>query len=169
GTLTPAEISFLAENNMITIIPRQSMDEVELIGDVIPNLRPMRRMEVPLWVALILKKQARCNVVAPEWMSETNLQIAYKDEAEHMDRFSHLLPWEWTETGELILSNAPDDLSSPPHVIRNLLRDIREVRQAKVRAGIKIFTHDFLQMDDVGAMEMNEIRPFATMVINKLR
>ncbi|KAK9496230.1 hypothetical protein V1508DRAFT_408060 [Lipomyces doorenjongii] len=169
GTFIPAEISFLAENSLVTIIPRQAMESVGLIGGTIPSMRPMRRIEVPIWVAVLLKKQSRCNIVPPNWLSEENLKITYDAEAANMTRFSANLPWEWVEIGELILGSAPDDLSSPPHVIRNLLRDIREVRQAKARAGLKNLNDSYLQLDNVGAMELNEIRSFVTMAMNQLR
>ncbi|KAK9241102.1 hypothetical protein V1525DRAFT_393705 [Lipomyces kononenkoae] len=169
GTFMPSEISFLAENTLVTIIPRQAMESVELIGGTIPSLRPMRRIEIPIWVAILLKKQSRCNIVPPDWLSEENLKITYDAEAANMTRFSANLPWEWVEVGELILASAPDDLASPPHVIRNLLRDIREVRQAKARAGLKNLNESYLQLDNVGAMELNEIRSFVTMSMNELR
>ncbi|KAK9366413.1 hypothetical protein V1509DRAFT_629812 [Lipomyces kononenkoae] len=169
GTFMPSEISFLAENTLVTIIPRQAMEPIELIGGTIPSIRPMRRIEVPIWVAILLKKQSRCNIVPPDWLSEENLKITYDAEAANMTRFSGNLPWEWVEVGELILGSAPDDLSSPPHVIRNLLRDIREVRQAKARAGLKNLNESYLQLDNVGAMELNEIRSFVTMSMNQLR
>ncbi|KAK9317527.1 hypothetical protein V1524DRAFT_374798 [Lipomyces starkeyi] len=169
GTFIPSEISFLAENSLVTIIPRQAMESIELIGGTIPSMRPMRRIEVPIWVAVLLKKQSRCNIVPPDWLSEENLKITYDAEAANMTRFSANLPWEWVEVGELILGSAPDDLSSPPHVIRNLLRDIREVRQAKARAGLKNLNDSYLQLDNVGAMELNEIRSFVTMAMNQLR
>ncbi|KAK9348759.1 hypothetical protein V1522DRAFT_398056 [Lipomyces starkeyi] len=169
GTFIPSEISFLAENSLVTIIPRQAMESIELIGGTIPSMRPMRRIEVPIWVAVLLKKQSRCNIVPPDWLSEDNLKITYDAEAANMTRFSANLPWEWVEVGELILGSAPDDLSSPPHVIRNLLRDIREVRQAKARAGLKNLNDSYLQLDNVGAMELNEIRSFVTMAMNQLR
>ncbi|KAK9377359.1 uncharacterized protein V1513DRAFT_408505 [Lipomyces chichibuensis] len=169
GTFIPSEISFLAENSFVTIIPRQAMESIALIGGAIPSMRPMRRIEVPIWVAVLLKKQSRCNIVPPDWLSEENLKITYDAEAANMTRFSANLPWEWVEVGELILGSAPDDLSSPPHVIRNLLRDIREVRQAKARAGLKNLNDSYLQLDNVGAMELNEIRSFVTMAMNQLR
>ncbi|KAK9449846.1 DNA replication complex GINS protein psf2 [Limtongia smithiae] len=169
GTFTPSEIAFVAEYTNVTIIPRQSTEAVDLIGGRIPPLRPMRRATVPLWVAIILKKQSRCNVVAPDWLSEESLKAAYEAEASNMERFSAMLPWEWLEVGEIILSNAPDDLLNPPHVIRNLLRDIREIRQAKVRAGIKNIDETYMQLDNIGYMELNEIRPFVTTTMNQLR
>ncbi|KAK7205051.1 hypothetical protein BZA70DRAFT_278968 [Myxozyma melibiosi] len=169
GTFLPSEISFLAENTKVTIIPRQALDSVDLIGLKLPSMRPMRRVEVPLWVAIILKKQSRCNIVSPAWLSEDNLKKAYEAEASNMTRFSDKLPWEWIEVGELVLESAPDDLSSAPHVIRNLLRDIREIRQAKVRAGLRGLEYTYMQLDHIGAMELNEIRPFVTMTMNELR
>jgi hypothetical protein len=42
--------------------------------------------------------------------------------------------------------------------VRRLLRDLREVRQAKVREGMIALNESYLQMDGLGGMEVNEIR-----------
>ncbi|KAK9457583.1 hypothetical protein V1511DRAFT_444825, partial [Dipodascopsis uninucleata] len=169
GTFTAAEIAFIAENTSISIIPRQTNEKIDLIEGELPALQAMRRNSVPLWIALLLKKQGRCNIVPPEWLSESALKKTYEMEAQNMSRFSNALPWEWIEIGETILASAPDDLTSPPHVIRNLMRDVREIRQAKIRAGVRDLNDMYIQLDHVGAMELNEARPFVTFTMNQLR
>ncbi|KAK9460792.1 uncharacterized protein V1516DRAFT_677668 [Lipomyces oligophaga] len=169
GTFTPSELTFLAEDSVVTIIPRQNVSSIELIGGEMSSLRTMRRVEVPIWIAMILKKQSRCNIIMPEWLNEKRLLEAYDSEARDMHRFSSDLPWNWIEIGELILSSAADDLDCAPHVVRNLLRDLREIRQSKVREGLRALDAVYVQLDNVGAMELNEIRPLVTMTMNELR
>ncbi|KAK9469350.1 hypothetical protein V1512DRAFT_244786 [Lipomyces arxii] len=169
GTFTPSEICFLAEQTPVTIIPRQALAAVDLMAGQIESMRPLRRVDVPLWVAVVLKKQSRCNIVTPDWLSEDNLKVAYEAEVADMTMFSDKLPWEWLEFSELVLNYAADDLSSPAHVIRNLVRDIREVRQAKARAGLKNLNEYYMRLDNIGALELNEIRPFLSLAMNQLR
>ncbi|KAK9473675.1 DNA replication complex GINS protein PSF2 [Dipodascopsis tothii] len=166
-TFAPAELAFLAEETKVTIVPQHTMPAIDLVGARLAEQRPMRRTDVQLWVALLLKKQTLCKIVAPDWLSEAALRDAYEAELRNKDYFS-ALPWAWIELGETLVAHAADDLPAP-HVVRNLLRDIREVRQAKIRDGIKNLNESYLQMDNVGAMEMNEIRPFAIAAMNEMR
>ena len=54
-------------------------------------------------------------------------------------------------------ASASDDIVEPD-LTRRLLRDLREVRQAKARKGIDTIGDTHLQMDNLGMMEINEIR-----------
>ncbi len=53
--------------------------------------------------------------------------------------------------------------------MRRLLRDLREQRQAKARLGIEILDDRLLRMDNLGAMEINEIRPLFAGTMNSIR
>lgn len=107
-------------------------------------MRPPQRVSVPLWLALLLKKQHRCNIVPPDWLSHENLEKLLKEETENSQRFCSL-PFRWLEMAELLLDACPDDLPHPPPAmeaagngdLRVLLRGLREVRQAKAREGLK--------------------------------
>ncbi|KAF9438983.1 DNA replication protein psf2 [Entomortierella beljakovae] len=56
-------------------------------------------------------------------------------------------------------SSACDDIPSADSV-RMLLKDLREIRQSKARGGVEHIDTTYLQMDGIGLMEINEIRPF---------
>jgi GINS complex subunit 2 len=72
--------------------------------------------------------------------------------------------------GEMLLEAASDDLVEPES-IRRLMRDLREVRMAKMRKGVEILSGEGegVRLDGVGAMEVGESRGFITGVINGLR
>ncbi|CAN6662042.1 DNA replication complex GINS protein Psf2p [Trichomonascus vanleenenianus] len=167
-TFSPAEVFFMAEATDVTVIPRQPLEKLELIGCEIPKLQPMRHAVLPLWLALLLKKQGRVRIVQPDWLQESQLKKVYDEEVQNSDRFSPL-PWHWMEVGEAILSDAADDLSTPAYTIRNLLRDIREIRQSKARAGVSMLNENHMQMDNMGMMEINELRPFIAGVMDEMR
>ncbi|KAI5955832.1 PSF2 [Candida jiufengensis] len=168
GNLTPTEISFLAENELITILPRYSMKKIDLIGTRIPNLRAMRREKVPLWVALILKNQDKCNIVPPKWLNIAYLKEKYDDEVRKPTQFSDL-PWNWLEMSKIILTKASDDLQDSTDEIRSIIQDLREVRLIKSRKGLKELNESNIQLNGLSLMEINEIRPFVLPVMNKLR
>ena len=171
-------------------------------------LIPPQRTSLPLWLALLLKRQRRANILPPPWLHKGSLQEILEDETIHFkDSFSPApslplsreygysgkafitcppfveantanavdgaggaLPYHWFEMAELLLDAAPDDLVRPDE-IRQLLRDIREVRLAKMRKGIEVLSGDGegVRLDGVGAMEVSESRRFISGVVDGLR
>ncbi len=80
------------------------------------------------------------------------------------------LPYHWFEVSELLLDSASDDFTEPDRV-RQLLRDLREVRLAKMRKEAEHLSGDGegTRLDGVGAMEISESRGFITGVMDGLR
>lgn len=70
----------------------------------------------------------------------------------------------------MLLDAASDDVGEPDRV-RQLLRDIREVRLAKMRKGVEALSGDGqgTGLDGVGAMEVSESRGFIAGVMDGLR
>ncbi|KAF6063242.1 GINS complex family protein [Candida albicans] len=164
----PSEITFLAENELITILPRYSIKKIDLIGTSIPNLRAMRRELVPLWVALILKSQDKCSIVPPKWLTVAYLKERYEDEIRKPLQFSDL-PWNWLELSKILLEKAPDDLSDPVDQLRSVIQDLRETRLVKSKKGLKELNESNIQLNGLSLLEINELRPFVIPVMNKLR
>ena len=54
--MDPSEVEFLAEKEMVTIIPNFSHDEVFLIGGNVGPFNPSLPMQVPLWMAINLQQ-----------------------------------------------------------------------------------------------------------------
>ncbi|TGZ83443.1 GINS complex, Psf2 component, partial [Ascodesmis nigricans] len=173
GPLRPTEVSFLAESTPITIIPRQRLDTLPLISLTTPRLTPPQRATVPLWLALILKKQKRCNIVPPSWLSSHTISGILQWEHDNPSSFSGALPWHWLELSELLLEAASDDIPDAnvggEMDLRVLLRALREVRQSKARDGLKQLEGTYLLMNGLGMMEITELRGFAGMVVDGLR
>ncbi|BFZ61010.1 DNA replication protein psf2 [Saitoella coloradoensis] len=168
STLTPAEISFIAEQTTtIQIIPRARLSPLELISTTTPDLRPPQRAEVPLWLGLLLKKQRRASLVCPGWLSVERLEVLLEKEVVPESPFSEL-PFRWLEIAQAILDVASDDLQQPDR-IRRLIQDLREARQGKAREGLAALNESSLQMDNLGLMEINEIRPFFAKAMDQIR
>ncbi|KAL7269927.1 DNA replication protein psf2 [Rhizina undulata] len=152
GPLTPAEVAFLCETEKITIITRQRLEggprshhNVSHQG-YIPAFQPPQRVSIPLWLALLLKKQKRCNILAPDWLTPANTERILRIETESPRKFCEDLPYRWV-----------------------LLRELREVRQSKAREGLGQLEGTYLQMNSLGFMEITEIRGFAKGVVDALR
>ncbi|KAI9678367.1 MAG: DNA replication protein psf2 [Caeruleum heppii] len=190
--LTPIEVAFLSEMASVTIIPRQRLDGLDLLGGSTKPLHPPHRSSVPLWLALLLKRQRRANIVPPPWLSTPSLESILETEVKTSpesfsaspelrpgpsppftpcatsDALEGALPYHWLELGEILLESASDDVVEPD-AVRRLLRDLREVRLAKLRAGVDILDNEQVALTGVGGMEVAEGRRFIGGVIDGLR
>ncbi|KAF2872466.1 DNA replication complex GINS protein PSF2 [Massariosphaeria phaeospora] len=197
--LTPSEVSFLCEMELVTVTPRQRLEGLALLGGPIKPLNPPHRASLPLWLALLLKRQRRANILPPPWLSPHSLTAILDHETEYADAFSppprlppqpssntlpfsppfllgatadaapDALPYHWLELGEMLLEAASDDFEDPDNV-RKLLRGLREVRMAKLRTNVeKLDAGGGVKMNGIGGLEVGEGRAFVTGVIDGLR
>ncbi|CEJ92310.1 Putative DNA replication complex GINS protein PSF2 [[Torrubiella] hemipterigena] len=210
--LMPTEVAFLCEMELITIVPRQKMDSIELLGGETPALRPPRRANVPIWLALLLKKQRRANIMPPPWLHPDSLRtvidyetrinttqwapppppparadasgnakrVGMDDETVLSPPFlpsctsdapTGALPYHWFEVAEMLLAHASDDIPASGEV-RSLLRDLTEVRGAKMRAStsqLEAQVDGVMTLRGVGAMELAENRGFVVGVVDGVR
>ncbi|KAI9492653.1 DNA replication complex GINS protein PSF2 [Zychaea mexicana] len=163
---TPSEIEFLAGEEEILIIPTHSMPKLQFISGVFGPFRPPLKAKVPLWLALMLKKHHMCSILAPEWLSVDNLKKLLDDE-ETVAEFSPL-PFHYMEISMMLLESAPEDVPNSEQ-IRRYLKDLRETRQSKARAGLAVLDDRYLGMNNLSLMEINEIRPFFSRAFLEMR
>ncbi|KAF2269231.1 DNA replication complex GINS protein-like protein psf2 [Lojkania enalia] len=197
--LTPPEIAFLCEMELVTVIPRQRLEGLELLGGRLPPLNPPHRTPLPLWLALLLKRQRRANILPPPWLSPHSLSAILEYETKNEEGFSptprlpplpsnnsimfsppflpsstaeaapDALPYHWLELGEMLLEAAADDFEDSDNV-RKLLQGLREVRMSKLRKGVELLDAEGgIKMNGVGGMEVGEARAFVGGVIDGLR
>ncbi|GFZ43098.1 DNA replication complex GINS protein PSF2 [Saitozyma sp. JCM 24511] len=154
-SLTPDELAFLAEEDVVDIVPLFSMTKVRLLSGIYGPFTPPSAASVPLWLALSLKKKRKCRVVAPDWLAPEKLQALINDEKNNAEGFEPL-PRRFLETSKLLLDIAPDDLPQPA-ALRSLLKDLREVRQAKIRLGLQsegVMRGSYLQVSAVCGVQI---------------
>ncbi|KAM0457287.1 hypothetical protein ACHAPV_003195 [Trichoderma viride] len=72
--LVPSEVAFLCEMELVTVVPRQRLESIELLSGSTPRLRPPHRADLPFWLAILLKKQRRANIVPPAWLHPESLR-----------------------------------------------------------------------------------------------
>jgi GINS complex subunit 2 len=168
-----------------------------------PALRPPHRSPLPLWLALLLKRQRRANILPPAWLVPSSLERILKHETEispaafspppphpypislhpsstdsisppflpssTADAPAGYLPYHWLELSEILLEACPDDIPDSGRV-RGLLRDLREVRMAKMRGSVSaVEGGGVTSLKGVGAMEVAEGRGFIVGVMDGLR
>ncbi|KAJ2743016.1 DNA replication protein psf2 [Coemansia sp. BCRC 34301] len=164
---TMPELEYLAQNESITIVPLHRMDRIELVRGTVGPFRPPQKTTVPLWLAIMLKRTNRCRIVAPKWLSYEHLRDLCKRE-EQPDAMFTRLPTHYLEIAHMLLTHAEDDLVETQGV-RRLLQDLREVRQSKTHEGLRMLNSLQLQMDNLSAAEINEIRPLFRHSFDMLR
>ncbi|XP_026393594.1 DNA replication complex GINS protein PSF2-like [Papaver somniferum] len=155
-----AEVEFLAEDELVEIIPNMTMDSLNFIcGDFGP-FSPHIPTEVPIWLAMALKKRGKCAIRPPNWMSLEHLTQVLEAERDSRREFQPL-PFHYVEISRLLFDHARDDIPDV-HMVRTLVEDIRDVRFHKVESGFETIgsrTHA-VKLKNLSAMEVNIVRPF---------
>jgi GINS complex subunit 2 len=100
-SVTPLELEMIAGNQLITILPSISMEKTALISGAYGPLVPMRRCQVPLWMAINLKLKRKCRIIAPDWLTVEVLQAHLARETTQPE-FSDL-PFRFSEVSKLLL------------------------------------------------------------------
>ncbi|GAA0163228.1 hypothetical protein LIER_19143 [Lithospermum erythrorhizon] len=156
------EMEFLAEDELIEIVPNMRMDTLNLIcGDFGP-FYPQIATQVPLWLAVALKKRGKCTIRPPEWMSVEKLTPVL--EAERDSQTFQPLPFHYVEISRLLFDHAREDIQDM-YMVRSLIEDIKDVRFHKTGTGLEIITKErtsALRLKHLSAMEANLVRPFVT-------
>ncbi|GMH04273.1 hypothetical protein Nepgr_006112 [Nepenthes gracilis] len=155
-----AEMEFLAEDEMVEIVPNMRMEPLNLISGDYGPFRPQIPASVPYWLAVALKKRGKCTIRPPEWMSVETLTRILEAERDSPREFQPL-PFHYVEISKLLFDHARDDIPDI-YMVRSLIEDIRDVRFHKVETGLETIsarTHA-VKLKNLSAMEVNIVRPF---------
>ena len=157
--MDPAEVEFLAEREMVTIVPNFKEKKMFLLSGDFGPFSPGDPVEVPIWMAVSLKQKQKCRLHAPEWMGVEKL-LEFKERETDEDVFTKPPSNHYMEISSMLLKCASDDIQNADEV-RTLIKDIWDVRLAKLRRSIDQMvmrqeTH--AQIDNLTVMEINRVR-----------
>lgn len=160
-----------AEEELIRVIPNFQHDVLRFVTGNYGPFAPQTAVEVPLWLACLLRKRRMCTVVPPDWLHADKLAEKRDAEAGDEEAFS-AMPFRYREVAALLLESADEELvagcgCASALSIREALEDIAAQRAAKVRAGMLAVAtqseHDAttysVKMNGVGSMEIAAMRP----------
>ncbi|KAL8143237.1 hypothetical protein V2J09_016269 [Rumex salicifolius] len=167
SSFSPPEMEFLAEDEIVEIIPNMRMEPINLIsasllftsGDYGP-FRPQIATQVPVWLAVALQKRGKCTIQPPVWMTVERLTQVLEAERESPREFQPL-PFHYVEISKLLFDHARDSIPDI-YMVKSLIEDIRDVRFHKVELGLETIsarTHA-VKLKNLSAMEVNLVRPF---------
>lgn len=165
-----SEIEFLAENELITIVPNFSQAKLHLIcGDCGP-FTPSIPIQVPLWLAINLRQRQKCRILPPDWMTVENL-TKIKEEETDSAIFTLMPSSHYKEMAQLLFDVAVSDIPNADD-IRTLIKDIWDIRMSKLRSSVDAFiksgeTH--AQVDNLTVFEINFVRSLLTAALYHLQ
>ena len=166
--VAPEEIEFNAENTLVTIVPKFKLGVLYMVEGEYGPFIAQTPVEVPLWLAIHLKKMQRANIKTPEWLDVDHLS-ALLDSEKRVEDGSLLksLPFHYIEIAQLFFSEAPDDVTDLAR-LQTIIEDITNIRQTKLRKGmeqvLKQNAHSpenlaRINVGGISALEVNKIRP----------
>ncbi|XP_053934480.1 DNA replication complex GINS protein PSF2 isoform X2 [Cuculus canorus] len=135
--MEPAEAEFLAEKELVTIVPNFSLDRIHLIGGDLGPFNPGLPVEVPVWLAINLKQRQKCRLIPPEWMDVEKLE-EIRDQERKEDTFTPMPSPYYMELTKLLLNYASDNIPKADE-IRTLVKDTWDTRIAKLRLSADSF------------------------------
>eukprot|EP00968_Pinguiococcus_pyrenoidosus_P021444 scaffold2790_cov239-Pinguiococcus_pyrenoidosus.AAC.11 len=170
GSCTMAELEFLAMETIVTIEPKFSHSALRFISGTFGPFEARVNEAVPLWLALTLKKRQRCRILPPAWMRKEALRdILDQEQAEGV--FTSI-DYYYQEISDALFKSARDDINDADEV-QALIEDIANVRQAKIRHGLKDLAKSSLdettwsvQLTNMSAMELFLIKDLLPEALN---
>lgn len=163
GEMTVSEIEFLAMESSIEIVPLFRHNRLDFISGSYGPFEPNVEQEVPLWLALTLKKRRRCRIKTPVWMQREHLQSVKELEARELGFVP--MHYHYQEISNALFSHAKEDIGDADEVFA-LVEDIANRRQSKIRRGLNSLADDVhkqmdvfsVNLDNMGAMEIFAVR-----------
>ncbi|KAI8006052.1 DNA replication complex GINS protein PSF2 [Camellia lanceoleosa] len=136
-------------------------------GDFGP-LHPQIPTQVPLWLAVALKKRGKCTIRPLEWMSVEKLTQVLEAERDSQKTFQRL-PFHYVEISRLLFDHARDNIADI-YMVRSLIEDIKDVRFHKIGTGLEVISQRTaaLKLEHLTAMEVNIVRPFVVRALQTL-
>uniref|UniRef100_A0A1I7XEN1 GINS complex subunit 2 n=1 Tax=Heterorhabditis bacteriophora TaxID=37862 RepID=A0A1I7XEN1_HETBA len=158
--MNPIQCEFLIEDLNIEIIPRRNEAVLHLVcGDVGPFEAGVP-IQVPLWLAVDLRRKHYCHIVPPEWLciDELKKMVILESEIGGLTPIPHGM----FEISHILVRVAKEDLAEGDQ-LKTLVQDLWDKREAKLRtSSLKLLSqHSFAhaRLDNVQPIEVSGARP----------
>ncbi|KAH9251141.1 hypothetical protein BASA81_011040 [Batrachochytrium salamandrivorans] len=162
-----------AESGEISILPNFRLGKpLQLLDSTrVGPFIPQTPTTVPLWLALLLKKQNKCKIIVPDWLSPDVLLAQRQEERERSKQeYAKTANFHYREVAHLLLKHCAEDFEDAD-LVRSLLEDLDNLRNVKIRSGLKTVAKNqaetlkvdtALNLTELSALELVEFRPFLT-------
>ncbi|CAD8155465.1 unnamed protein product [Paramecium octaurelia] len=155
-----AEMSdfIIQHTTFINIQPNFDLDKLQFISGYFGPFKINQIVEVPLWVAIELKKKNKCRVIPPEWLSIERLQQKLDEETINESELARMEQY-YFEISSIMFSYCRDDIKDDDK-IKLLLEDIKTRRESKIQKKIEEFIargSEALKINNLNQHERNKI------------
>jgi GINS complex subunit 2 len=166
--LTHEELEFVAEEELVSIVPSFSAGRLNLLAGDVGPFRAQIPVSVPLWAAIALRAKGKAAILPPDWMDVARLEEVLK--AERSAEGYQELPFHYIELATVLLKHAGDAFGERRQKVQDLFETIRSVRFAKLERGLRTLdgTQLAIKLTNVCAMELNVLRPFTLTALNRM-
>jgi GINS complex subunit 2 len=104
GSLSENELEFFAEFEYIEILPKFSMEEIDLVEGTVGPFESNVLVKVPLWMGCTLRKKGVCKIIQPKWLTVEKLkEILQEEKLEQRQQDFSSLPFYFLEIGLILL------------------------------------------------------------------
>jgi GINS complex subunit 2 len=128
-----SENEYLAENTLITVTSGVDHPVFRFISGYFGPLISGMPCQIPIWLAITLRKKGKCTIQIPDWMKVESLE--QRALIERTQSTLGDLPFHYIEIAQLLLNNARDDINSPDKVAV-LLQDLENIRMDRIKQGV---------------------------------
>ncbi|TKS70074.1 GINS protein PSF2 [Collichthys lucidus] len=166
--MDPSEVEFLAEKEVVKIIPNFSLDKVYLIGGDLGPFNPGLPVGCPRVAGSEPKTETEVSglFLLHGWMLVSTVHADKLEEMRDLERkedaFTPVPSPYYMELTKLLLNYASDNIPKADE-IRTLVKDIWDTRVAKLRLSADSFISQMeahAKLDNLTLMEINTIRSF---------
>ena len=147
---TGSEMEFMCEEEFVSVIPNFSQDPIPLLGASQPigPFKPPVPIQIPLWMAITLKKQRKVQIELPPWMRLDAL-TEWREQEKNIEAFVRPPIHSYIEVAKVLMHYARDDMERgtggggvSSKDIEERLGDIQDIRQAKIKKGLDLIGTD---------------------------
>ncbi|XP_070502357.1 probable DNA replication complex GINS protein PSF2 [Chironomus tepperi] len=156
--MDPEELEFIGERVSIGIIPNFNFDAIHLIAGTVGPFKAGLPLHIPLWLAIHLRKQQKCRIVPPSWMDRDILEDK-KEEEKRVPNFTSMPCDQYMIVSKLLFSCASEDIPSIEE-IKTFIKDIYDIRQAKLRTAIDSLFIGKKQLDGTTQVSFTNLTMF---------
>jgi GINS complex subunit 2 len=165
-SISAEESEFLAGETTIRITSNIDHSEFHFISGSFGPLQNGVPCDIPLWLALQLRRTGKCTIETPEWMTVARLEAAVAEEKVR-DAFMPL-PFHYIEIAQMLLTHARTDIESPDQV-QVLLQDLEYIRMDRTKVGLQSIATTYrdatvpaVKLEHISSLEILAIKRFMT-------
>lgn len=158
--MEPAEIEFLAEESLITIIPKFNCRKAYLITGEIGPFRAGIPTKVPLWLASDLRRRQKCRIVPPDWMNLESLNQLNSEERTS-GKFCKMPSENYFVEAKIILGFGVEENPNFSSIM-TAIKDLWDKRKSKLEDSVGVFMNvgrDYVKIPNITPAELSIIRP----------